>query len=177
MQSLFHGTCTIESSQLVFYSNLSWLCSSFLVYFVVPNSSCGSGYYFLKKRYVRCSCAVVIHRWEPGYILVKWVDKWLAPVWAIDCPSALHFGHKSCQEGSVPIPCPLCGVGMQFCSRQWGLAGVCSSRLTASMGVGLLLLVGVGLLLLLIRVVHHDLEEGGAVPPMAGSTCSPAELG
>lgn len=46
--------------------------------------------------------------------------------------------------------------------------------------MGLLLLVGMGLLLLLFEAVHHELEEGresDAVPPMAGSNCSPAELG
>lgn len=39
--------------------------------------------------------------------------------------------------------------------------------------------VGTGLLLLLFGVVYHELEEsreGGAVPPMAGSNCSPAKL-
>lgn len=61
----------------------------FLDYPTVPESPCDSGYEFMKKSHVIYSCTVIIHRQEPGYILVKSVNNWLAPLQAIDCPLAL----------------------------------------------------------------------------------------
>lgn len=94
--------------------------------------------------------------------------------------TALHFGRLPLSEGECAHSLPFVWCGDAVLFRHLGLSGVCSSKLTASLGMRLLLLAGMGLLLLLFGVVHHELEEGregGAVPPMAGSKCSPAELG
>lgn len=70
----------------------------------------------------------------------------------------------------MPIPWPFCGDAVLF---QAVGAVRCLLLQTHSQH-------GNGVASASFGVVHHELEEGredGAVPPMAGSRCSPAELG
>lgn len=79
----------------------------------------------------------------------------------------------------MPVPCLLCGgEAVLFEAVEAMRRLLLQTQSQCRNGIASASLWG--LLLLLFGVVYHELEEGregGAVPPMAGSNCSPAELG
>lgn len=78
----------------------------------------------------------------------------------------------------MPIPRPLCGDAVLF--QAVGAVRCLLLQTHSQHGNGVASVCRNGIASASFGVVHHELEEGredGAVPPMAGSRCSPAELG